>query len=140
MRLAGHDGGDFIFARAGARLAAVPRPEPPPPSFPPPSFKEEIVRQLGSLAISAAVLGVEVFLGGQRVGEVGPGRRLTSGDLEVGVYRIRARKAGYKDWEREVQVAANQRAEVLIDIEPLRPESAPPPRTEDGGEMLDPEF
>jgi formylglycine-generating enzyme required for sulfatase activity/uncharacterized caspase-like protein len=136
VRLAGHDGGDFIFARAGARVAAVPRPEPPPPSFPPPSFKEEIVRQLGSLAISAAVPGVEVFLGGQRVGEVGPGRRLTSGDLEVGVYRIRARKAGYKDWEREVPVAANQRAEVVIDIEPLRPEPARPPRTEDGAEMV----
>jgi uncharacterized caspase-like protein len=131
VRLAGHDGGDFIFARAGAQVASVPRPEPRPPSF-----KEEIVKQSGSLAISASVPGVEVFLGDQRVGEVGPGRRLASGDLEVGVYRVRARKAGYKDWEREVQIAANQRAELVIDIEPLRSESAPPPRTEDGGEMV----
>jgi formylglycine-generating enzyme required for sulfatase activity len=131
VRLAGHDGGDFIFARAGAQVAAVPRPEPRPPSF-----KEEIVKQFGSLAISAFVPGVEVFLSDQRVGEVGPGRRLTSGDLEVGAYRVRARKAGYKDWEREVRIAANQRAELVIDIEPLRPEPPKAPRTEDGAEMV----
>jgi formylglycine-generating enzyme required for sulfatase activity len=131
VRLAGHDGGDFIFARASGQVAAVPRPEPRPPSF-----KEEIVKQFGSLAISAAVPGVEVFLGNQRVGEVGPGRRLASGDLEVGAYRVRARKAGYKDWEREVLVAANQRAELVIDIEPLRPEPPKAGRSEDGAEMV----
>ncbi len=49
---------------------------------------------------------------------------------------MKARKAGQKDWEREIEVAANQRAELTIDIEPLRPEPPPAPKTEDGAEMV----
>ncbi len=84
--------------------------------------------------MSARLSGVEVFVGDRQVGEVGPGQLLSSGDLEVGVYRLRARKSGYKDWEREVRVSANQRGEVVpIDLEPL-----PAPRTtgDEGAEMV----
>jgi formylglycine-generating enzyme required for sulfatase activity len=48
---------------------------------------------------------------------------------------VRARKAGYKDWEREIQVAANQRADVVIDIEPLRQEPPKVVKGDDGAEM-----
>ena len=124
--------GQFVFFKPGAQTAAVT--SPPAPSSP--TFAEETVKEFGLLAITTTVAGVEVFLGTQRIGEVGPGRRLASGELEVGVYHIRAKKAGFKEWEREVQVAANQRTEVVIDIEVLRSELAKTVRTEDGAEMV----
>jgi formylglycine-generating enzyme required for sulfatase activity/uncharacterized caspase-like protein len=121
--------GQFVFFKPGAQTAAAaPAPAQPP------RFKEEIVKELGSLIVTAKVPGVEVFLGDRRIGEVGPGRRLTSGELEAGVYRLRARKAGHKDWEREVPLVANQRAEVVIDIEPLGP--AKTVKGDDGAEMV----
>jgi len=54
-------------------------------------------------------------------------------NVPVGTYQVIGRKPGQPDWKGEVQVAANQRAQVVIDIEPLRPE---PPRTEDRAEMV----
>ena len=46
-------------------------------------------------------------------------------NVPVGSYRLRAKKDGH-NWEREVQVAANQRAEVVIDI--VQVESSPTER------------
>jgi formylglycine-generating enzyme required for sulfatase activity len=58
---------------------------------------------------------------------------LIAGDLPVGSYRVKGTKPGLPTWEHEVQVVANRRTEVVIDIEPLRPA---PPRTEDRAEMV----
>jgi formylglycine-generating enzyme required for sulfatase activity len=122
--------GDFLFFPAGALAAA----RPPEPSGP--TVREEVRQELGSLALSARLDGVEVFLDDQRIGEARRGRALVVDNLAVGTYRLKARKTGHKDWEREVQVAANQRAEVAIDIEPLRPEPPAVTKTEDGAEMV----
>jgi formylglycine-generating enzyme required for sulfatase activity len=124
--------GQFVFLKPGARIAAAP-PRPEPPKL---TIREEIRQELGSLALSARIDGVEVFLDDQRVGEARRGRALLVENLAVGTYRLKARKVGHKDWEREVQVAANQRAEVVIDIEPLRTEPPAALRTEDGAEMV----
>jgi formylglycine-generating enzyme required for sulfatase activity len=121
--------GDFIFALpTGLAVATAPPPAPPRPSV-----REELRQEVGVLTFSSRVAGVEVWVGEDKIGETRAGRALVVENLPVGSYRAKARKLGYKEWDREVQVAANQRAEVLIDIEPLRPE---PPRTEDRAEMV----
>jgi hypothetical protein len=113
-----HGEGQFVFLKPGAQVAAAPpRPEPPKPTI-----REEVRQELGSLALSTGIDGIEVFLDDQRIGEAHRGRALVIDNLAVGTYKLKARKAGHKDWEREVQVAANQRAEVVVDIEPLRTE------------------
>ena len=40
-------------------------------------------------------------------------------NLPPGSYRIKARKAGYAPWEQEVQVSADQRTDVAIELTPL---------------------
>lgn len=105
---------DFFFFPAGT-VAAVRPPEPTPPTI-----REEIRQEFGSLAVSARIEGIEVWQGDRRLGETKADRTLVIEKLAVGTYRLKARKAGHKDWEREVHVTANQRAEVAIDIEPLQ--------------------
>jgi uncharacterized caspase-like protein len=119
--------GEFFFELSTASAAPVPGPASPP------SITAEIERQYGTLAIRARVAGIEVWLDEQKVGETQTGGDLVLRNVAVGPHRVKGRKAGQKDWERGVDVAVNQRAEVLIDIEPVRPETTPPPRTEDGG-------
>jgi formylglycine-generating enzyme required for sulfatase activity len=123
--------GDFIFRplRGGAVVASVPPPAEP---------EVKIVPRVGSLVIRSLKESVEVWLGERRLGEASP-----AGDLHVDrvaagshVVKATARRTGFTPWEREVLVADNQRAEVLIDIEPLRPEPPPPPRSEDAAEMV----
>ncbi|MBI3636138.1 MAG: formylglycine-generating enzyme family protein, partial [Candidatus Rokubacteria bacterium] len=46
----------------------------------------------------------------------------------------KARKAGYRDWERTVEVAPNQRAEIVVDLEALGP--ARTISGDDGAEMI----
>ncbi len=125
--------GDFFFSLSAGTAAPPPVVAATPPPEPPrPTIREEIRQELGSLALSARLEGVEVFVGDQRVGATRSGRALVVENLVAGSHRLRARR-GDRTWEREVQVVANQRTEVLIDIEPLRPE---PPRTEDRAEMV----
>ena len=134
IRQTGHDGGDFIFVRRGAQVAAVaPPPQAPPPG---PTITKEVVKEYGSLAIRGRLTGIEVWLGDQKIGETESGSALVLNDLAAGSYRLKARKRGHKEWERDVEVAANQRAEVMIDIEPLRPEPPKAARGEDGAEMV----
>ena len=137
VRQAGHDGGDFIFARSGMLLAAVP-PAPPPASLPAQEVVKEVVREYGSLAIRGRVAGIEVWLDEQKLGETEPGFALVVRNLAVGGYRVKARRQGYKDWEREVQVAANQRADVIIDIEALGPPKAISGEKDDAAMVLIP--
>jgi hypothetical protein len=105
----------FALAAAGASAqTASPAPKLEP--------QEEVRQALGSLALSAQLDGVEVWLGDQRLGETCIGRALIVNNVPIGTHRLVARKDGHKEWVREVQVMANQRLEVVIDIETLAPE------------------
>jgi hypothetical protein len=116
--------GQFVFLRPSAQLAAVP------PSAPPrtPSTTTEIVREHGSLAIRSRVAGVELWLGDQRIGETQAGAFLVVNNVGAGTHRLRAKKPGHKDWEREVLVAENHRAEVTVELEPERPSAGVEPK------------
>jgi formylglycine-generating enzyme required for sulfatase activity len=123
--------GDFMFVLPpGSRAAAVPR-EPAAPRL---DIREETRQYAGSLALTSRLDGVEVFVAGQRVGEARPGRALVIDNVPAGIHRLLARKGGYQDWERDVRVEANQRFEVVIDIEPLGP--AKVLTGDDGAEMM----
>jgi formylglycine-generating enzyme required for sulfatase activity/uncharacterized caspase-like protein len=125
-----------LIAQATGEIVLTGRPPsvasiPPPPR---PIVKEEIRQEVGILALSAKVAGVEVWVGPDRIGETREGRTLVVENLPAGSHRVRASKSGFKPWERTVQVASNQRAEVVIDLDPL----GPPPviKGEDGAEMV----
>src|SRR5439155_8578906 len=68
--------GDFVFVRA--------EPRRPPPA---------------SIALSATLEGIEVFLDEQRIGETAAGRPLVVDNLVAGTYRVKARKSGHRGWE-----------------------------------------
>src|SRR2546425_307969 len=105
--------GQFVFVRPGAQIVAVrPRPE-----LPTPTIQEEVRQQLGSLSLNAAIDGVAVLVGDQPIGETKSGRVLIVDNLAAGVHRVRASKAGYKDFDRAVQVAGNRTTEVLIEMD-----------------------
>ena len=97
--------GDFFFAPPAA---------PPAPSL---SVREEIRHERGVLAVTSPIDGVEVFVNGQRVGEARRGRVLVIDRLAAGSYTLSGRRSGYRPWRREVQVALNDRVEVVIDLE-----------------------
>jgi len=90
-------------------------------------------KALGTLALSGALAGTEIFIGDKRVGELQPGRSLVT-ELEPGSYKVSARKAGHREWRRDVQVLADGKADVRIDLEALGP--APVLRGDDGAEMV----
>ena len=85
-------------------------------------------QDVGSLAVSGAVEGTEVFVGDQRVGEIRAGYALIADNVPAGPQQVRARRSGYRDWERTIQVLANQRTSVVIDMEPARVELPSEPR------------
>ena len=122
--------GEFVFLVPRAQVAALPvAPDPPRPAA-----LDTIRKEIGSLALNARVDGVEVFVDGRRVGELGGSRPLVLENLVAGTYRVKAQKPGHKGWEREIRVAAEQRTDLLIDIEPLGP--ARRIGSEDGAEMV----
>ncbi len=124
--------GDFYFALP--RTASVaPGPAPGPRA---PEITKQIIKEYGTLAIRGTLGGIEVWLDDKKIGETEAGTALVMSNVPAGTYRVKARRSGYKDWEREVQVAANQRAEVTVDIEPLRPEPPNVLKGEDGAEMV----
>ncbi|MGH7388619.1 MAG: SUMF1/EgtB/PvdO family nonheme iron enzyme [Candidatus Rokuibacteriota bacterium] len=134
--------GDFIFVLPGAAPPASPPPVTPPAAVPPaiaarPPDTRELPRPevVGSLSLSASVDGVEVSVGSRRIGEATGGVPLVI-SLQPGIHRVTARKAGHREWQRDVQIAANQSASLMIDIEPLRSEGAGVVRGEDGVEMV----
>jgi formylglycine-generating enzyme required for sulfatase activity len=124
--------GQFVFFRPGAQVATVP------PALEPPRMqgREEIRREVGTLALSARLPGVDVWLGDQKVWTSRAGAAYVLENVPVGSHRIVAKKDGHREWARDVQVAANQRAEIVIDIEPLRPQPPTPTRSEDGAQMV----
>jgi hypothetical protein len=90
-----------------------------PPVTPSPalSVREEVRNERGVLAVTSPVDGAEVFVNGRRVGEARRGRVLVIDHLRAGAYLVSARHAGYRPWEREINVALNDRVEVVIDLE-----------------------
>jgi serine/threonine-protein kinase len=115
----------------GAKVAVVaPAPAEPPRV----EGREEIRPEFGTLALSAQLDGVEVWLGDQRVGETRAGRALIVNNVPTGTHRLTARKDGHKEWTREVQVTANQRAELVINIEALGPQKVV--KGDDGAKMV----
>ncbi|RPI04852.1 MAG: PEGA domain-containing protein, partial [Zetaproteobacteria bacterium] len=89
---------------------------------------------VGSLAVTGKIAGVEVWLGDRKLGETTRGGTLLASDLPVGPYQLTARKPGHPDWQRTVEVVADQRVDVAIEIEERR--LPPTIRGEDGGEMI----
>jgi formylglycine-generating enzyme required for sulfatase activity len=89
---------------------------------------------VGTLTLTGGLPGTEIFVADRRLGELQAGRSLVS-ELAPGSYRVVARKSGHVDWQRDVQVAANAKTDLVIDLQPLM---APPPvvRGEDGTEMV----
>lgn len=122
--------GQFVFTRPGAQVVAVPPPAPSPRY----EGREEVRQELGTLALSARLAGVDVWVGDQKVWTSRPGSAYVVSNVPVGSHRIVARKDGHKEWDRVVEVTANQRAEVMIDIESLGPSRILKP--EDGAEMV----
>src|SRR5207249_11511248 len=102
---------------------------PAPPRV---AIREEM--GLGTLAVSSRVAGVDVWLGEQKVGTTRSGGTLIVSNLPAGTHRLTARKDGHRAWERDVEVAANQRNDVVIDITPLGP--APTMKGGDDAEMV----
>src|SRR5205814_3799662 len=55
-------------------------------------------------------------------------------NVPAGRHPLVARKEGHEPWERVVEVAANQRNEVRIDVTPSTPAIAEPPRPARGND------
>ncbi len=115
--------GQFVFAGASATRAAAQ----------PPAARATRASDLGQLVLSSHTAGLEIFLSDQRIGQMQGGRLMLVENVLPGPQRLRASKAGYRDWVREVVVRPSERTEVEIDIEPLGPARAV--RGEDGAEM-----
>ena len=62
--------------------------------------------------------GVEVGVGTTKLGETTtPAARSWATTCRLGATGVKAHKAGYQPWEQEVQVSADQRMEVAIDLQ-----------------------
>jgi formylglycine-generating enzyme required for sulfatase activity len=85
---------------------------------------------LGALAVAAKIPGLELWLGDRKIGETMTGGELVVPDLPAGTYRLKARKAGRPDWERSVDIVADRRIRIVIEIEDV----SGPPGSSSGGE------
>jgi hypothetical protein len=73
------------------------------------------ITRYGTLAISGEPAGIEVWLDGKKVGETRVATSLTL-DVVTGKHQVRGVREGRVTWEREVEIAANRRAEVAIGL------------------------
>jgi hypothetical protein len=80
----------------------------------------------GALVLSSRVAGAEVWVGTDKLGETTAGGTLVQDNLPPGSYRVTAQKPGYQPWERDIQITANQRTDVVIDLQLLKPTPKPP--------------
>ncbi len=107
--------GDFIITPP--TLGALQKPEMTPGQAPDPIVKE--ILRSGSLLLRSSKEAVEIFLGDLRLGEAGPRADLLAENLPVGSHRVRvtARRKGFKPWIRNLQVVADTRQRVEIELE-----------------------
>ena len=70
----------------------------------------------GTVAITSRVAGVEVWVGNDKLGETRLDSPLVRDKLPPGSYRVKALKPGYQPWEQEIQVSADKRTEVVIEL------------------------
>lgn len=68
--------------------------------------------ETATLEISSVPDGAEIEIDGSFVGTTPRTKQ-----LEPGKYKIRLSKAGYKDWEREIEVAAGEQVPVKVELE-----------------------
>jgi len=108
--------GQFVFLRAGARLAGAPAPAEP--ARPVPTLVPR--QELGSLSITSRIPGVEVWLGEQRIGETRPGADMLVSNLAAGPHRVVAKK-GTRTWERTVEVGATDKTTLAIELDLAAP-------------------
>lgn len=116
--------GDFVFAL---------------PKTAPPVLAERVPRvagtgpEHGTLVIRSARESVEVWLDERSLGQLKPGAQLVVNDLKAGTHLVRARprRSDREVQVREVQVVADQIAEVVIDVAVV----ARPPVTAGGGSV-----
>ena len=96
-------------------------------------FRKAVLAR-GALAVAAKLPGVEVWLEDRKIGETTAEGELVVTDLPVGTYRLKARKAGRPDWERSVDIVADRRIRITIEIEDV---AAPKVNVSgDGAEMV----
>ncbi|HUG37398.1 MAG TPA: SUMF1/EgtB/PvdO family nonheme iron enzyme, partial [Candidatus Limnocylindrales bacterium] len=91
-------------------------------------------REVGTLALTSRIPGVEVWVDEQRVGTMREGAALIVDNLSAGAHRIRAKKDGRRDWAREVKIVAGQRTEVSVDPAPAAASAVP--RPDDAGAQV----
>ncbi len=116
----------FIFTAAGYAVAQSQRDpselpgktggtsSKPAPAARSPTAKDRAQPGVGSLTVRTKVSGVEVSLNGKLIGKTEAGGVLVVTNLPPGTYRVKASKAGFMDWEREVEVVRNANTEVAI--------------------------
>ena len=101
----------------------VPEPAPEPAAAAPAAPEPAIVR--GSLRIESAPGSALVSLDGRALGE----SPVTLADLPVGTHHVVVTRAGWRDWEGDVEVVEGQQARIEAQLVPLaRGPVAPPGR------------
>ena len=114
--------GEFFFQPPGPTRPTTAAAGPAP------RVREEVRPAVGTLAVTVPVDGVEILLDDRRIGEARRGHALIVENLAAGLHRLQARRPGYRSWEQEIRVAPDQRLDVTINIEALRPSPTPPPK------------
>jgi formylglycine-generating enzyme required for sulfatase activity len=112
--------GHFVFVKPGSQVALAPT------DLPRPQIREELRRDVGTLSIASNLPGIEVLLDDQKLGETRAGRLLVVSDLPAKVYRLVARKSGYREWRRDLEVKPDTRTDAVIDLESTAPAPARP--------------
>ena len=73
----------------------------------------------GTLAITSRVAGAEVWIGNRKLGETTARPPARARQPAARHLPRESPEAGYQPWEQEVQVSADQRTEVAIELTPL---------------------
>jgi len=112
--------GHFVLVKPGSQLALAPTDTPRP------QIREELRRDVGTLSIASNLPGIELLMDDQKLGETHSGRLLVVSDLPAKTYRLTARKPGYREWRRDVEIKPNAKTDAVIDLESAAPAPARP--------------
>jgi len=113
IRQAGHDGGDFVFVRPGARLAAPPSPAPPQPRESPVPAPQVAAIPPGAVRIESSPPGAEVYWDARPVGKT----PLTLPSADPGRHQLVLVLPGYATLLEDVEVTAGQSLRVARKLE-----------------------